>query len=673
MTSVDVVAPGEGISLRPMSDDDFLFVKEIVTQKCRIPIVKRSSKGNGMNCFQGDFHALPLKVQRFIAEKAELMRPSGIHICDGSKAEAEQIIDKLVKRGMLSELKAYRNNYICRTDPQDVARVESKTWMVTPDKYMTVCHTPEGVTPIMGNWMSPSDFSKELDARFPGCMAGRTMFVIPFSMGPVGGALSKIGIELTDSNYVVLCMRIMTRVSSAVFDAIGDGDFVRGIHSVGLPRPVKKPVINHWPCNPEQVIIAHRPAEREIWSFGSGYGGNSLLGKKCFALRIASNIARDEGWMAEHMLIMGVTGPDGKERFIAAAFPSACGKTNLAMLQPSLPGWKVRCVGELHIQLSISLCSEITELDGRTFRTIVNLGDDIAWMRFGRDGRLYGINPEAGFFGVAPGTSNKTNPMAVATFQENSIFTNVAETSDGEYFWEGLEDEIKDKKVSIKSWLGEEWHIGDQKAAAHPNSRFTSPAGQCPIIHPDWESPKGVPIDAIVFGGRRPEGVPLVFETFSWNHGIFTGACLKSEATAAAEHKGKKVMHDPMAMRPFMGYNFGKYLQHWIGLNKEGRKMPRIFHVNWFRKDSNGNFLWPGYGDNIRVIDWMLRRLSGDESIGRQTPIGVVPSDGAIDLRGLQGIKMDELMSVPKEYWQQDVKEVRSFLEQQVRAMNFAF
>lgn len=615
-----------GVSLKTLSDNDYVTVNEIVIKNVgHIPIAK------------GDFNLMPHKVQRFVAEKAELMRPRAIFICDGSKHEADEIIEKLVKRGMLSPLKAYENNFICRTDPKDVARVESKTWMVTPDKYQTVCHTAEGVEPIMGHWMSPSIFEEELDSRFPGCMNGRIMFVIPFSMGPIGGPLSKIGIQLTDSNYVMLCMRIMTRVSLDVFEALGDKDFVRCIHSVGLPRPVKEKIISHWPCNPERVMIAHRPAEREIWSFGSGYGGNSLLGKKCFALRIASNIARDEGWMAEHMLIMGVTGPNGREHFIAAAFPSACGKTNLAMLEPTLPNWKVRCVG-----------------------------DDIAWMKFGNDGRLYAINPESGFFGVAPGTSKKTNPMAVATFQKNSIFTNVAETAHGEYFWEGLEDEIADKKVDMINWLGESWHIGDPGVAAHPNSRFTAPAGQCPIIHPMWESPDGVPIDAIIFGGRRPEGVPLVFETFSWNHGVFTGACLKSEATAAAEHKGKTVMHDPMAMRPFMGYNFGDYLKHWISLNNGERKMPRIYHVNWFRRDSEGKFLWPGYGENIRVIDWIVRRLDGDDSIGKRTAIGIVPAEGSLNLSGLDLKNLDELMSVPRAYWRSDAKEVRSFLEQQV-------
>jgi len=613
-------------SLRQISEDAFYVVNEVVTRRLgHMPILK------------GDFHLLPFKVQRFIAEKAELCRPRGIYICDGSAHEAEEITNKLVERGMLTPLSAYDNNYLCRTDPKDVARVESKTWIVTQDKYQTVTHTPEGVDPIMGHWMPPNQFADELDARFPGCMAGRIMYVIPFSMGPLGSPLAKIGVQLTDANYVVLSMRIMTRVNPNVWDVLGEDNFVRCIHSVGLPRPVKQKVINHWPCSPERVFIAHRPAEREIWSFGSGYGGNSLLGKKCFALRIASNIAREEGWMAEHMLIMGVTRPNGKEHFIAAAFPSACGKTNLAMLEPTLPGWKIRCVG-----------------------------DDIAWMKFGKDGRLYAINPEAGFFGVAPGTSNKTNPMAVATFQKNSIFTNVAETDKGEYYWEGLEDEIKDKNVQITDWLGNPWKLGDATPAAHPNSRFCAPANQCPIIHPDWESPTGVPIDAIIFGGRRPQGVPLIYQAFNWNHGVFTGACLKSEATAAAEHTGKKLLWDPMAARPFMGYNFGKYLQHWVDLNKDGRKMPEIFHVNWFRKDQNGKFLWPGFGDNIRVIDWIVRRLDGETGIGKDTAIGVVPTESALNLEGLKEVKIDELMSLPPDYWHEDADAVRQFLEEQV-------
>jgi phosphoenolpyruvate carboxykinase (GTP) len=371
-------------------------------------------------------------------------------------------------------------------------------------------------------------------------------------------------------------------------------------------------------------------------SYGSGYGGNSLLGKKCFALRIASRIAKDEGWLAEHMLIMSVTNPEGKERFIAAAFPSACGKTNMAMLTPSLPGWKVQCIG-----------------------------DDIAWMRFDENGKLRAINPEAGFFGVAPGTNWKTNPVAMETVQKNTIFTNVGMTEDGGVFWEGMEKDTP-ADTNITTWLGDQWKIGQEGKAAHPNSRFCSPASECPIIHPAWEDPEGVPIDAIVFGGRRPEGVPLVFETFSWEHGVLTGAALKSETTAAAEFKGKKIMHDPMAMRPFMGYNFGDYLQHWLDLKQPTRHMPKIFHVNWFRLNEQGKFLWPGFGENIRVIDWMCRRMEG-EDIAEPSPVGYLPKKGSINLSGLKdGVNWDELFSLPKQYWQEDVKETRQFLSDQV-------
>jgi len=393
--------------------------------------------------------------------------------------------------------------------------------------------------------------------------------------------------------------------------------------------------VNHWPCNPEKVLLAHFPEERKVKSFGSGYGGNSLLGKKCFALRIASNIARDEGWMAEHMLIMGVTNPAGEEYYLAAAFPSACGKTNMAMLTPTLPGWSVRCVG-----------------------------DDIAWMRFNEKGELRGINPEFGFFGVAPGTNWKTNPNAMASLQKNSIFTNVAKRADGLYFWEGLEDELPED-MEVTTWLGEKWKKGMPGKVAHPNSRFACPAGQCPIIHPKWEDPEGVPIHALIFGGRRPEGVPLVFESFSWEHGVMLGAAVKSEATAAAEFKGKTVMHDPMAMRPFMGYNFGHYLDHWLSLKKPERKMPKIFHVNWFRTSKKtGKFLWPGYGDNSRVIDWMCKRLRGDAGISQDSPIGILPTKGSIDLSGIeQAVDWDELFSLPKDYWVEDIKETRQFLE----------
>ncbi|KAK6981950.1 hypothetical protein BgiMline_017300 [Biomphalaria glabrata] len=607
-------------------EEDLVYeVHEIVVQKVgKVPVAK------------GDFSHLPKKVKIFLAHCVQLCGPRGIYICDGSQEEADEIIHKLLERGTLTRLTKYPNSYLCRTDPDDVARVESKTFIVTPNKYDSVPHVREGVKGTMGCWMSPEDMKKELDDRFPGCMAGRMMYVIPFCMGPLGSPLSKIGVQVTDSNYVLLCMRIMTRVCPKVWELLGDQDFVKCIHSMGCPRPVQRRVKNHWPCNPEKVIIAHFPEERKIKSFGSGYGGNSLLGKKCFALRIASVIARDEGWMAEHMLIMCITTPRKTEHFVAAAFPSACGKTNLAMLNPGLPGFKIQCIG-----------------------------DDIAWMKFDENGVLHGINPEAGFFGVAPGTNMKTNPNAMLSFQSNSIFTNVAETADGGYFWEGLEDEVT-PGIGIKTWLGQPWHVGCGGKAAHPNSRFTAPASQCPIMHPRWEDPKGVPISAIIFGGRRPTGVPLVFEAKSWAHGVMIGACVKSEATAAAEFQGKTIMHDPMAMRPFMGYNFGHYLQHWLDLEQPGRKMPKIFHVNWFRLDEHGKFLWPGFGENIRVLDWILKRVEGDNTIAVSSPVGWIPKKGSIDMSGLGNINEDELFSLPSHYWLDDSRESKRFLEDQV-------
>jgi len=606
-------------------DIPFFEVHEVVVPHLgHVPITK------------GDFNRLPRKVQKFVAFYCDYMTPRGIYICDGGEEEAHEIIQKLMERGTLERLEKHENCYICRTDPADVARVESKTFIVTRDKHTTIPHSEAGAKGGMGLWMDPDEMKKEMDERFLNCMAGRMMYVIPFSMGPIGSPLGKIGVQLTDSNYVLLCMRIMTRVAPKVWEVLGDDDFVKCVHSMGCPRPWRRKVVNHWPCNPEKVLLAHFPEERKVKSYGSGYGGNSLLGKKCFALRIASNIARDEGWMAEHMLIMGVTNPAGKEYFIAAAFPSACGKTNMAMLNPTLPGWKVRCVG-----------------------------DDIAWMKFNDKGELRGINPEYGFFGVAPGTNWVTNPNAMASFQKNAIFTNVAKRADGGYYWEGLEDELPDD-MEVTTWLGEKWKKGMPGKVAHPNSRFTSPASQCPIIHPNWEDPEGVPISALIFGGRRPEGVPLVFETFSWEHGVMVGASVKSEATAAAEFKGKSIMHDPMAMRPFMGYNFGHYLQHWLNLNKPGRKMPKIFHVNWFRTNKAGKFLWPGYGDNIRVIDWMCKRLSGAD-IAVKTPVGLIPKKGSIDITGIEDqVHWDELFSLPKDYWVEDSAETRKFLEVEV-------
>lgn len=584
---------------------------------------------------KGEFSSIPVKVQQFVAKYVNLCRPKGIYICDGSEEEAEELTEKLVDRGTLVKLNKLENCYLCRTDPADVARVESKTFIVTPEKYVSVPHVKEGCNGILGQWKSPQDMDKELMTRLPGSMRGRVMYVIPFSMGPVGGPLSKAGVQLTDFNYVVLSMRVMTRVSTSVWDVIESDEFVECVHSIGAPRPLQKKVINHWPCNPERIIISQFPEERKIISYGSGYGGNSLLGKKCFALRIASCIAKDEGWLAEHMLIMSVTNPEGEEKFIAAAFPSACGKTNMAMLTPSLPGWKVQCIG-----------------------------DDIAWMRFDKDGRLRAINPEAGFFGVAPGTNCKTNPMAMKTCMKNTIFTNVGMTEDGGVFWEGMEKEI-DPEMMVTTWLGDQWKVGMPGKAAHPNSRFCTPAEQCPIIHPKWEDAEGVPIDAIVFGGRRPEGVPLVYETYNWEHGVMVGAALKSEATAAAEHKGKEIMHDPMAMRPFMGYNFGEYLSHWLSLDQPGRKMPKIFHVNWFRLNEEGKFLWPGYGENIRVIDWICRRVDGEE-IAKPSAIGLLPEEGSINLDGLGKINWNEIFHLPKNYWMEDIMETKKFLEEQV-------
>ncbi|VDP71079.1 unnamed protein product [Echinostoma caproni] len=547
------------------------------------------------------------------------------------------MIKQLCEAGVLRKLSKYKDNYVCRTDPKDVARVESKTFICTPNKHDVVPHIPEGVKGVLGQWISPDDLNHALKERLPSCMKGRTMYVMPFSMGPVGSPLGKVGIEITDSMYVVLCMRIMTRICPKVWDIIqSESNFVRCVHSVGFPLPNERTIVNNWPCNPEQTIISHIPEKKMIISYGSGYGGNSLLGKKCFALRIAGTIAHEEGWLAEHMLIMSVTNPQGEEKFIAAAFPSACGKTNMAMLQPSLPGWKIQCVG-----------------------------DDIAWMRFDKDGVLRAINPEYGFFGVAPGTNRKTNPNAVATCLSNTIFTNIAESVDGRFFWEGLEDDF-DPETEVITWLGHHVKISDKShdPKAHANSRFCCPASQCPIIHPKWEDPEGVPISAIIFGGRRPEGIPLVIQSFDWKHGVMLGAAVKSEATAAAEFTGKVVMHDPMAMRPFVGYNFGKYLEHWLGMEKAGRKLPLIFHVNWFRLNDHGKFVWPGFGDNVRVVDWMLRRVNGEDS-GEPSPIGIIPKKGSLNLSGLD-VNWDDMFSLPKPYLLEDVDETMRYFDEQV-------
>ncbi|XP_045583740.1 LOW QUALITY PROTEIN: phosphoenolpyruvate carboxykinase, cytosolic [GTP] [Procambarus clarkii] len=586
----------------------------------------------------GRLSDLKPKVRSFVEESARLCRPADVHICDGSEREIRHLLNVMQQAGMIEYLPKYKNCWLARTDPGDVARVESKTFIVTKDRRETIPTPKEGVKGLLGNWMSPEDLKSAVQERFPGCMAGRTMYVVPYSMGPVGSPLSKIGVEVTDSPYVVASMRTMTRMGSKVLEALGEDDFVKCLHSVGCPLPLKKSLVNNWPCDPARTIVTHVPDTNEIISFGSGYGGNSLLGKKCFALRIGSTIARREGWLAEHMLILGITNPEGVKKYIAAAFPSACGKTNLAMMTPSLPGYKVECVG-----------------------------DDIAWMKFDEDGVLRAINPENGFFGVAPGTSMQTNPVAMKTVMSNTIFTNVAKTSDGGVFWEGMEKEISNN-VTITSWLGDSnWSKESGKPAAHPNSRFCTPAGQCPIIDPAWEDPKGVPISAILFGGRRPQGVPLVYEAYNWKHGVMVGAAMRSEATAAAEFKGKVIMHDPFAMRPFFGYNFGHYLQHWLSMEtRTDKPLPKIFHVNWFRKSEKGRFLWPGFGDNVRVLDWILKRVD-EEDVAEESAIGLLPKASSMNLSGLEeDVDMDELFSIPKEFWEQEVRDVSKYFCEQV-------
>ena len=611
---------------------------------CRRPNVSGSPVKHLLTharCFSvihGDLNKLAPKVKAYIEEQALKTQPDKIYICDGSDEENAKFLLQLEQAGQAKRLSKYENNWLTLTDPADVARVESQTVISTARKQDTVPIPMEGVKGQLGIWMSPADLQNALNDRFPGSMKGRTMYVIPFSMGPIGSPLAKIGIQVTDSLYVVASMRIMTRMGSKVLETLGNDDFVKCLHSVGQPMPMDKEPVNNWPCNPKKVLISHIPDENTIASFGSGYGGNSLLGKKCFALRLGSILARNEGWLAEHMLILGITNPKGVKKYVCAAFPSQCGKTNLAMMTATLPGYKVECVG-----------------------------DDIAWMRFGEDGRLRAINPEAGFFGVCPGTSHDTNYNAMKTIMKNTIFTNVAETNDGGFFWEGLESETS-PDVKITSWLGQEnWTADSGKKAAHPNSRFCTPASQCPMMDDAWESPAGVPVDAIIFGGRRPKGVPLVYEAFNWPHGVFIGASVRSETTSAAEHKGKAVMHDPFAMRPFFGYNFGHYCKHWLSMEDHpGAKLPKVFHVNWFRKDDEGNFLWPGFGENSRVIDWICRRID-HEDCAEETPIGYVPKMDSLNLDGLkEPVNMAKLFKIPEEFWLKEIQEIRKYFFQQV-------